>query len=229
MATAGSALTQLARSSLRDQAKAAIRVSINTGQLEPGEIYSIPFFTQQLGVSATPIREALLDLASENLIEVVRNRGYRVPRLSEEELDDVLAVRLMLEVPAAIAAVDRMSEADFSNCARLADEVAARANGTDLVGFIEFDREFHLAIVGSLRNDVLTDLVRRLRDRTRLLGMLQLVGSPALHAAADEHKQILQAIRHKERTQVRDLVTHHLAHIRGMWAGRDESVVAEQV
>src|SRR4051794_4783192 len=84
--------------SLREQAVAAIRASIITGEAEPGQIYSVRQFADRLGVSATPIREALLDLAGDGLVEAVRNRGFRILMPSEQDLDEIYRLRLMIEV-----------------------------------------------------------------------------------------------------------------------------------
>ena len=133
-------LTNLAATSLRDQAKAAIMAAIVAGELQADALYSVQFFIDRLGVSATPIREALLDLASEHIVEVVRNRGYRVPTLTDKQLDDLLEVRLMLEVPGTVAAVDHLTDADIRLCAETADRCAEHARTGNLVGFVELDR-----------------------------------------------------------------------------------------
>ncbi|HVA92494.1 MAG TPA: GntR family transcriptional regulator, partial [Chloroflexota bacterium] len=99
VAAGGTSLPELDRSSLRARARKAIRGSIVTGEIADGEIYPVSYFTSRLGVSATPIREALFDLAGEGLVEVVRNRGFRVPQLTEQDLDDLYDVRTLLEVP----------------------------------------------------------------------------------------------------------------------------------
>src|SRR6185369_10747857 len=85
--------------SLREQARKVIRGLIITGQMQPDQLYSVPRLATELGVSATPVREALLDLAREGLLEPVRNRGFRVVALTSTELKDIYAIRTMLEVP----------------------------------------------------------------------------------------------------------------------------------
>ena len=81
MATAPSSLLRLEASSLRERAAASIRNGITTGEIRAGELYSVPTLAARLGVSATPVREAMLDLANEGLVEAVRNRGFRVVEL----------------------------------------------------------------------------------------------------------------------------------------------------
>src|SRR4029453_12904919 len=85
--------------SLREQARQVIRGLVITGQMRPDQLYSVPRLAAELGVSATPVREALLDLEREGLLEAERNRGFAVVSLSLGDLNDIFAVRLLLEGP----------------------------------------------------------------------------------------------------------------------------------
>jgi DNA-binding FadR family transcriptional regulator len=76
---------------LREQARQVIRGLVITGQMQPDQLYSVPRLAAELGVSATPVREALLDLEREGLLEAERNRGFRVVSLSLSELNDIFA------------------------------------------------------------------------------------------------------------------------------------------
>src|SRR4051794_29277007 len=89
--------TQLTAVSLREQARRYLRTSVVTGELEEGRLYSVGEFAQQLGVSATPVREAVFDLAHQGLVEVVRNRGFIIHPLKDQDLDDIFQLRVLLE------------------------------------------------------------------------------------------------------------------------------------
>src|SRR5215813_5852962 len=84
---------------LREQVSEELRAALISGQLRPGVVYSAPTLGEMLGVSATPVREAMLDLVREGLVEVLRNKGFRVTELSDRQLDQFARVRLLLEVP----------------------------------------------------------------------------------------------------------------------------------
>ena len=96
------------RRSLREEITTLLRAAVMAGELEPGVVYSAPRLAEQFGVSATPVREAMLDLDKEGLVEIVRNRGFRVTRLTATELDDITQIRAMLEVPAVRAIAERV-------------------------------------------------------------------------------------------------------------------------
>src|SRR3954470_11176919 len=79
----------LGHHSLREQVSHALRAALIAGELRPGVVYSAPVLAAGFGVSATPVREAMLDLAKEGLVEVVRNKGFRVTELSDRDLDEL--------------------------------------------------------------------------------------------------------------------------------------------
>ena len=85
--------------SLREQVSRALEAALVAGELQPGVLYSAPGLAEQFGVSATPVREAMLDLVKDGFVEVVRNKGFRVLEISESDLDQISQIRLLLEVP----------------------------------------------------------------------------------------------------------------------------------
>jgi DNA-binding GntR family transcriptional regulator len=211
-------------SSLSALAKGSIRTRIIAGEISAGRIYSVPSLAEALGVSVTPVREAMLDLAAEGLVEAVPNRGFRVVELSQHDLDEILELRLMLEVPAtaAIAGLP-FSPEDIEAHLELVKVIEARAQAGDTAGFLEADRDFHLSLLSALGNERLVEMVSRLRDQTRLYGVELLAREGQLEASAHEHRDLIEAIRRGDADAVRTLVTRHLRHTRGIWAGVSES------
>ena len=217
-------LSPLQSTNLREQAVAAIRGSIISGEAAPGRIYSVRQFADQLGVSATPVREALLDLAGDGLVEPVRNRGFRVVMPSEEDLDEIYTLRLMLEVPAAAMAAERVTAEVLARCRRYADVISKSAQKGDLSGFLEADRSFHLEILRATANRRLVETVLRLRDETRLVGLPALRGTDTLLASAHEHIEILDALSTRDAATAATITRRHIEHVRGIWAGQAERV-----
>src|SRR6516165_118419 len=95
----GPQISVLRADSLREKVIRALEAAIVAGELQPGVIYSAPALAERFGVSATPVREAMLDLVSEGFVEPLRNRGFRVIELSDEDLDNIAQIRLLIEVP----------------------------------------------------------------------------------------------------------------------------------
>jgi len=214
MVARSSRSSQLRLESLREQAHSALRGWIVTGEIPAGEIYTIGAVAARLGVSATPVREAVLDLANEGLVEVVRNRGFRVPVLSDKELDDLSEVRLLLEVPSVASVVNNLTPHDLSDLRDHALGTISAAKAKDLNRFLEDDRRFHTRLLEAVPNRRLAEMVVRLRDQTRLYGFPRLTQAGQLVGSAQEHADIVEALASGDQSAVRFLMTRHLRHIR---------------
>jgi DNA-binding GntR family transcriptional regulator len=207
---------------LRERARRAIRGGIISGQIVAGEIYSAQSLADQLGVSATPVREALIDLSNDGLVEAVRNRGFLVIPLSEEDLDELIELRLMLEVPSLDIIAPKITDSVRSELEGTIDAVAVAADAVDLAEFLAADRAFHLGLLGLTGNRHLVDLVGRLRDQTRLVGLGSLRNPQILVDAVGEHRAILDTLRAGKIEEAKQQLTAHIRHSRGIWAGKPE-------
>jgi DNA-binding GntR family transcriptional regulator len=212
------AATSLERTSLRDQALAAIRQALITGQIVPGVVYSAASLAAELGVSNSPVREAMLALVDDGLMEAVPNRGYRAVTLTEADLAEIAELRVLLEIPAVglaaeIGLGDRLEE--LSELVRVIEQSVAAG---DLSRDLDADRRFHLLLIGACGNRRLTGIVARLRDQTRLYGLPSMIASGALIASAAEHRPILEAVAGGDRARAEALMRAHLAHITTDWS-----------
>jgi len=211
-----------ARPSVRNQVIHALRAALVAGQMRPGEVYSAPALAARFGVSATPVREAMLELAKEGLVLAVPNKGFRVRELSDRELDEITEIRLLIEVPATVRAAGRATRADLDRLAATARRVVDAADRKDLIDYVEQDRLFHLDLLSLAGNDQLVTLVGELRSRARLYGLQRLAETGELAASAAEHVQLLQLIEAGETAGLARLIRRHIGHVRGSWAGRSE-------
>jgi DNA-binding GntR family transcriptional regulator len=194
-----------------------------TGEIESGQIYPIAHFSSKLGVSATPIREALFDLAGAGIVEIVRNRGFRVPALTDRDLDEIQDLRLLLERTAVVRVAENEGLPNARKLRRLAAEILAHAQKRDIHGFLSADRHFHGELIRRSDNKRLASIVTDLRDQQRLYGLPLLAESGRLLASAREHTDILAAIERRDGAKVYRLMTQHLLHTRGAWAGLEEA------
>lgn len=209
----------LKRASLRDQALAVLREGMVSGQLAPGEIYSATALATELGVSASPVREAMLTLVNQGLMEAVRNRGFRVLPINDSDRREIFELRVLLEVPAMqnIAGNPQIKNR-YDEFAKIADEIVDAARAGDLIGYLDADRRFHIGLLAYTENERLVTIVDGLRDHTRLFGLQKLSERGTLTASAEEHKPILDAIVGGDAKSTRDLMLKHLDHIKGDWA-----------
>lgn len=205
---------------LRLRARHALLAGITTGSLSAGVIYSVPLLAEELQMSATPVREALLGLADDGLVEPVKNRGFRVSPISDKALDEICEIRELLEVPATIAAASVITKADIDKLEALAGDIHQFAEKQDLIGYLSADREFHMLLLNAGDNEALVVLVGKLRDLTRLFGLQNLANTGQLTPSADEHLEMVALLRAGEAKQLGALMRRHIRHTREKWAAK---------
>ncbi len=210
------------RTSLRERVAESLRAALVSGRMAPGTTYSIPALAEQFGVSATPVREAMLDLVNEGIVAPVPNKGFRVVELTDAELDQITELRRLLEVPTVGALAGAIDRAAIKHLRSLASAVSDSARRGDVVAYVEADRELHLALLAEAGNPRLVEMVGRLRDQSRLYGLEQLAAEGVLVDSASEHLQLIEALESGDRRAAERVMAHHLDHVRGIWARRRE-------
>ena len=217
----GAPLGAIRRSSLREDVAEALRAALISGELQPGEVYSAPALAESFGVSATPVREAMLEMVREGMVETVRNKGFRVRRPNDAELDELVEVRLLLEVPVMGWVASSYDDAMAPVLAELR-EIAARieqaAMDGRLVDYIKLDTEFHARFLGLHGNDTLVRTVRDLRARSRLYGLKHLAESGQLAETVREHSEMVDLAERGDAAAIEQVTTRHIGRVRGEWA-----------
>ncbi|MFK0297143.1 GntR family transcriptional regulator [Streptomyces sp. NPDC090442] len=206
---------------LREQVTDALRAALIAGRMRPGTLYSAPVLAEMLGVSPTPVREAMQDLAKEGMVEVVRNRGFRVTAVSERELDELVAVRLLTEVPTmgeVAEAYNASMDGEFARLRQIARDLETAAESNDLVSYMQLDTEFHTSFLALHGNTMLATLVRNMRSRSRLYGLEALARTGRLIASTREHMQMIDLAATKNRKALEALTRVHIGHTRSIWA-----------
>jgi len=198
-----------ALTSLRDRVLRHVRADIVSGRSSPGTMYSVPTLAEELGVSTTPVREALLELARGGLITPLRNRGFRVEATSLDDLNNLFAVRELLERFAMVSlAARRMS--DTGELRKLADDIAAAVKRKDVLGYLETDRAFHQALTARAGNPLLTKMIMELRDGMRLYGIDSTAGRQRQVASVKEHYQLIDLASAGDAERIGQLISTHI-------------------
>ncbi|WP_232789004.1 GntR family transcriptional regulator [Streptomyces odonnellii] len=209
-----------ARRNLREEIIETLRAAVISGQLRPGVVYSAPSLAEQFGVSSTPVREAMLDLVREGLVEAVRNKGFRVTELSEQDLDDITHLRALIEIPTVRRiAEDGVDPAVVERLRPLAAGIEDAARRQDLIAHVAIDMEFHLTLLGLTGNSYLVETVRSLRSRSRIYGLSILAAHDQLVPSSQEHAELLDLIEAGDTDGAEELMRRHMGHVRGIWAG----------
>ncbi|SNX64590.1 GntR family transcriptional regulator [Streptomyces sp. TLI_55] len=210
------------KSSYRERVADALRAALIAGELLPGAVYSAPALAARFGVSATPVREAMLDLVKEGLVDTVPNKGFRVSEVSDRQLDEYTHVRRLIEIPTVVGLAATAAPVQLEALRPAAREIVQAAAAGDLVAYVEADTRFHLGLLALAGNAHLVEVVRDLRARSRLYGLTALVEAGRLPASAEEHLELLDALIARDETAVHEVMTRHLGHVRGLWAARQD-------
>jgi DNA-binding GntR family transcriptional regulator len=201
-----------------------LRGLIISGRMAPGELYSAPRLAERFGVSATPVREAMLDLVAEGHVVPVKNKGFRIVELSARELDELAEIRRLVEPPAmgmvaTSAAEDPALRERIEELRPTARAIVDAARERDFARYIDLDTRFHLEFLALHGNGTLVTEVRSLRRRSRLLGLEEMAEADTLVTLAEEHEQMVEAGLQGDTATMVALVTAHIDHVRREWAG----------
>lgn len=206
------------KSSYRERVADALRAALIAGELRAGEVYSAPTLAARFGVSATPVREAMLDLAKEGLVDTVPNKGFRVTAVSEKQLDEYTHIRSLIEIPTTVQLATTADPVSLEALRPAAREIVTAAAAGDLIAYVEADIRFHLGLLALAGNTHLVEVVGDLRKRSRLYGLHALVEAGRLQDSAEEHLELLDALVDRDPEAVRRVMARHLGHVRGLWA-----------
>ncbi|GAB3982163.1 GntR family transcriptional regulator [Actinoallomurus acanthiterrae] len=206
--------------SLRDQALSALREALVTGDLVPGEVYSAASLATGFGVSTSPVREAMLALVDEGLLEALPNRGFRVVSFTEQDFAEIFELRMMLEVPGVGRAAELGVGDRAERLSQLVELIEKTAGEHDLAGNLQADRDFHILLLEATGNRRLVDSVAVLRDQTRLHNLRALNADGDLADSAAEHRPLLDAVLRRDRALAEELMRRHLSHVLGDWSKR---------
>jgi DNA-binding GntR family transcriptional regulator len=192
---------------LAAHARTAVLQAIGAGRLEAGALYSVAQLAEQLGVSRTPVREALLMLEREGQVRFERNRGVRILAPTAHDVAEVFELRLLLEVPTTAAATGVV---DLDALAAAYDAMAAAADASDEPRFMDCDERFHAVILEASGNRRLVAAVAQLRDAVRGRGASTVGRSRGLPEILGEHGAILEALRAGDADRAAAAMRYHL-------------------
>ena len=179
---------------LRDVVFNTLRQAILKGELEPGERLMEIALAQKLGVSRTPIREAIRKLELEGLVVMVPRKGAEVADITEKDLRDVLEVRTALEELSIELAMKNMNDDDCKQLTEANKLFAKDSEGDDLIKIAEADVAFHELIYMATGNKRLIQMINNLREQMYRY-RLEYIKDKSTHARlVDEHNRIIDAM-----------------------------------
>lgn len=196
--------------SLTERTIEAVRDGVRNGTFVPGELYSVYRLADELGVSRSPVREALLRLAETGMVAIERNRGFRVVLPGARELAEIMAVRLALEVPAAARAARLASSEDHAALRAEREAMEQAVAAEDEGAFLLHDQRLHGLLLDLAGNSHTTRIIENLRDATRLVGLSTMKNSRSLDEVYREHLPIVSAVERGDGRAAGEAMRRHL-------------------
>jgi len=195
---------------LRDVVFNTLREAILKGELKPGERLMELQLAAKLGVSRTPIREAIRMLEQEGLAVTIPRRGAEVARMTEKDMQDVLQVREALDELAASIACELITEEEMAQLKQAAEDFEAATATKDVKRIADTDMIFHDIIYRATRNPKLVNILNNLREQMYRYRVEYLKDEQNYPVLLKEHREILMGFRERNTDMVTDSMRKHV-------------------
>ncbi len=202
------------RSMLHDEVVANVRERLVEGHIAPGSRIPERELCVALGISRTPLREALKALAAEGLVVLLPHRGARAAKLTRKSMQDLFEVCESLEAVAGELACGRISDAEVERVGALHAAMVTHYEARDLVQYFRCNRLIHEAIVQAADNAVLSALYESVAARIRRARFLAPMTPERWTLSIQEHEGILNALRRRDGRGLAHILQAHLRHKR---------------
>ncbi|MDD4496101.1 MAG: GntR family transcriptional regulator [Eubacteriales bacterium] len=187
-----------------------LREAIIMGELKPGERLMEVHLADKMGVSRTPVREAIRKLELEGLVTMVPRKGAFVSIISSKDIMDVLEVRASLDGLATALSAERIKDCELKELEAVHNQFIENVEKNNLNGTIKKDVEFHDIIYRSSRNDKLIDLTYKLREQIHRFRVIYLKDYSSTINIVSEHVSIINAIKGKDPDTASKLAREHI-------------------
>ncbi|MEU8200981.1 GntR family transcriptional regulator [Streptosporangium sp. NPDC049046] len=197
------------KTTLTTQTFEVIRRAILTGELAPGTLHSVVGIAAQLGVSRTPVREALLQLATHGVVSFERSRGVRILQMTTRDIEEIYSIRFLLEVPSVYRAATTMNDDQIASVSEALEKMGKAVEIGDERLFQEEDVKFHQLILEGAGNERVTQSVATTRAQMSARG-LSTTQTRTLADIWRVHERILERIQARDNQGAAQAMHDHL-------------------
>lgn len=203
---------------LNEQAYDYLKTLILTGGLSAGVLYSETKLAEQIGISRTPLREALVRLSQEGLLDIQHSRGFYLHVLTADDLKDMFQMRLALEGHALIQLAKHAQEPEAAACIealarnlRQQQELVAAGAQPDLL--VKTDRDFHMTMIAYMHNRTLEQLYQNQVYRIQSFARRSFEREGRIEETLAEHSRIVEALQRRDPVATYRAAAEHLDHL----------------
>jgi len=186
-----------------------LRSEIFEGKLPPGSRIKQEEITQKLGVSRTPVREALQRLEAIGLIQSVRRGSAIVSPISRKRIDEIFELRALLESHAAVSAADKLTEKDFKKLHKLISEMDVHYSDRDIDRLLKKNDEFHRLVCTRCENEMLLEILQKIWHDIKRLRTNYLITAQGQRESTLQHKQLVTALERHDKKMIREVAQTH--------------------
>lgn len=202
---------KIERHTLHDAILNRLRDMIIEGDLPPGSRVNEGQMGGMLGVSRTPLREALKNLAGEGLVDLIPSRGAVVKRFTAKEVRDMMDVVRLLEETACRRACELATSDGIAEVRALHDQMISRYHSSDRLGYYKLNQDIHTAIVALADNAALADVHATLQTRLKRIRFIGHEGPEKWSKAVAEHEEMITALEARDANRLAAVVNRHLS------------------
>ena len=193
---------------LREKILETIRDAILKGTMKPGERVSEPDLAERFGISRTPIREAFRQLESEGYLQVVPRKGAVVASLSERDIEEFYAIKIILEGFAARMAADKLTEKEIERLESINERLHKIASEGDVKTFFRVHNEFHEVFIKAAGNEKLSEMINQLVMKFKRLRLASLSQPGRMEVSIEDHSDMIQAFKDHDGNRADSLIRH---------------------
>src|SRR4030042_6128555 len=200
--------------SLGNQAYQELKRIILERQIPPGGKLNEGDLAKALGISRTPIREAINRLEKEGLVKIIPQRGAFVVQFTEKDIYELVLIRENLEGLAAYLATSKMSEKDLAKLESSVEGFSEPFEEKEIRRYAREDFKFHQAVIQFSEAQRLISLISTLHDYIRIFRLTTIGVSGRMKTSLDEHRELLQAFRERRPEEAERRMREHIRHVR---------------
>lgn len=196
--------------SLKEVAFQSIKEAILSDKLKRGKVYNEQALAKELGISKTPVREALLDLAVKGFVTFIPRKGVQVNALTEKDVKNLYEVRIALETAIMRSITPTFAEEAMKKVDAIHKKGKDAIKADDRLGYLRIDREFHLYLAGLTENRYMIASLGNIRDLIDWMGFKALTRGERMEEVEQEHEKITQKLMERDAKGSELLMEEHI-------------------
>jgi DNA-binding GntR family transcriptional regulator len=196
--------------SLKEMAFESIKAAILSQKLVPGKVYNEQGLAKELGISKTPVREALLDLSIKGFITLLPRKGVQLNILTEKDIRDLFEVRMALETAIVRSITPKLTADELKRIQEIHLKERGAIQNNDRISYLRIDREFHLCLASLTENRYMISSIENIRDLIDWVAFRAIVRLERMGEVEEEHSKVIQKLEERDTRGAEFFMEEHI-------------------